>query len=93
MKCIECGVPDGKNSEVVAVTEFWSCGGRGVGDFTWHKNENENILLCQNCESTAFINCDECGAFIDVDCVFGMEAYNDDGKFLGLRCPGCDKLS
>jgi len=88
MNCNECGSTD----DVVTITEYWSCGGRGVGDFVWRKIANGNLPLCPDCESEVFLLCDNCGAFVDLDCVHGMEEFNNSGEFLGLRCPECKQF-
>jgi hypothetical protein len=92
LTCMECGVKNGNGAEVVAIFKFWSCGGRGCGHFEWRKFEGENKPLCQECESKLFFCCDECGTFIDNDCLFGMEEFNEGGEYIGRKCPGCEKI-
>ncbi len=88
MKCQECS---GEN-EVIALTTYWSCGGRNCFHFEWSKIEDDSLPLCQDCENDLFTICDHCGDFISNDCYSGMEEFDDDGELMGLRCPGCDKI-
>ncbi len=92
MKCRECGTKS-KEAEVLAITSYWSCGGRGVHDFNWIKIDDDNLPLCIDCESNQFLYCDNCGDLISNDCIVGMEEYDDDSERLRLKCPGCEKYT
>lgn len=89
MKCDECHE---HKDDVLNIAEYWSCGGNNCFHFEWRKFENEELKLCQDCESEMFLSCENCGSEIDCDCIFGMEAFDDNGEYIGHRCPGCKKL-
>ena len=88
LKCDECGTEE----DVVVLTKYWTCGGNNCFHFRWDEYENQNLPLCQECESNRFSSCDACGAFIDSDCLFGAEAFDDEGESIGFRCPACGNI-
>ena len=88
IKCVDCGTKE----DVVVLTKYWSCGGNNCFHFMWEKCENLFLPLCQECESNGFTSCDDCGAFIDNNCLSGAEVSDDEGESIGFSCPECRNI-
>ena len=91
--CTGCGRVHGVGGAEVAKSLTWSCWGRNCFDFNFRKDTpGEEKVLCGECESTEYHYFACCGALVDHDCMVGAEVDNDDGDFLGHRCPECGTL-
>ncbi|MDY6895007.1 MAG: hypothetical protein SVO01_06275 [Thermotogota bacterium] len=80
--------------EASDLTKCKECGSTedvNCSHFAWRKIEEEK-QLCHDCENNLFFHCSECGAFIDRSCMFGAGEYDNDGEFVGFRCPECEKI-